>query len=67
MTTVYVAVCVDCGWDCVLGVYDTYEKAFAACAPTEEDLSGDDAEYYLSRVDDDGMFELHHVLKREIQ
>jgi hypothetical protein len=66
---VYVAVNLDLGWDNVIGVFDSYEKAYDVCRPAPEDLEDpEDAEWYLSRVNErTGMYELHHIHTKEVQ
>lgn len=67
---VYVAVNLDLGWDNVLGVYDTHEKAIARCRPTDEDLA-EDAEKYLKRLGDrndpKSIFSMHHIHCKEVE
>lgn len=68
MSKVYIAVDLDLGWDNVIGAFDSYEKAFAACSPTEEELDGPDGVWYAERVcDRTGMYDLHHIHEKEIQ
>ena len=64
---VYVSVNLDLGWDNVIGVFDTYEKAFNSCCPSEEDLNGEDGDWYRSRIEENGMYELHHIHTKEVQ
>lgn len=66
---VYVAVNIDLGWDNVIGVYDSMEKAVEACSPSPEELEDpEDAEWYLSRVNKrTGMYEMHHIHVKEVE
>jgi hypothetical protein len=64
---VYVAVNLDLGWDNVIGVFDSHEKAFDACRPSPEELEGEDSEWYESRLcDRTGMYEMHHIHVKEV-
>lgn len=56
MQTVYVVTDVDLGCDCVVGVFDDYDKAVNACKPNEDDYIND-PEFYDSITNDNGMFE----------
>jgi hypothetical protein len=67
MTRVFVAVNLDLGWDNVIGVFDSMEKAVAACSPSPEDLAGPDGDWYRERCEDDGMFAMHHIHDMEIR
>lgn len=64
---VYVAVNLDLGWDNVIGVFDSNEKAVAACSPSPEDLEGEDGDWYRERVNDKGMFDMHHIHVKEVE
>lgn len=64
MAKVYVAVNLDTGWDCVVGVFDTMEKARIACQPEGEEW---DDEFYTDRLDTDGIYELHHIFEKEVK
>lgn len=68
MSMVYIAINLDLGWDNVIGVFDTYEKAFDACRPTPEELEGEDADFYLNMLrSPDGIYEMHHIHSKEIR
>lgn len=56
--TVYVVTSTDLGWDCVVGVYPTYELAEAACKPEP-----DEAQWFKDKgyLDADGMFDTHII------
>ena len=67
MSKVYIVVNLDLGWDNVVGVFDTYEKAEAVCKPTKEDLEGDEHDWYVSQLGRDGLYEMHHIHEKEVQ
>ena len=68
MSEVFIAVNLDSGWDNIVGVYDTYEKAFAACKPSDEELEGEDGKWYENRVDPrTGMYDMHIIHTKRIQ
>lgn len=54
MTTVYVVTNPENGWDCVQGVYATYELAEEACKP--EDYEGNE-EFWKPYLTRDGLIE----------
>ena len=64
--TVYVVTSTDLGWDCVCGVYATYELAEKACKPSEEEYN-EDPEWYDKHLNSEGMFDdyIIHVKKLE--
>lgn len=65
---VHIAVNLDLGWDNVIGVFDTYEKAHAACRPSQEDLDSEDSEFYTGMLDErTGIYEMHHIHSKEIK
>lgn len=56
---VYVAVDLDRGWDNVVGVFDSMDKARAACLPKGDEW---DDERYTDRIcDRTGIYHLHHI------
>lgn len=65
---VHIAVNLDLGWDNIVGVYDTYEKAQDACRPSAADLAGDHADWHLEGVDPNtGMYEMHHIHSKGVK
>lgn len=65
---VYIAVDIDSGWDNVIGVFDTFDKAFAACRPTYDEWNGERGEWYRSRVNErTGIYEMHRIHCKEVQ
>lgn len=65
---VYVAVNLDLGWDNVVGVFDSMEKAEAACRPTQEELDSADGDWYRERISEyTGIYELHHIHVKDVQ
>lgn len=65
---VYVAVNLDLGWNNILGVYDSYEKAESVCKPTQEELDGPDGDWYKNNVHDrTGLYDLHHIHCKEVE
>lgn len=65
---VHIVVNIDLGWDSVIGVFDTYEKALAACSPSQEDLDSEGCEFYLDMIDPDtGIYEMHHIHSKEVK
>lgn len=65
MSKVYVAVNLDHGWDNIVGVFDSQEKAEAACQPVGDEW---DDERYTNRINDyTGIYEMHHIHEKEVQ
>jgi hypothetical protein len=62
---VYVAVNLDIGWDNVVGVFDSMDKARAACQPEGDEW---DDEWYTNRINErTGIYEMHHIHVKEVQ
>jgi hypothetical protein len=62
---VYVAVDLDLGWDNVIGVFDSMDKARSACQPVGDEW---DDEYYVNKINDrTGIYDMHHIHVKEVQ
>lgn len=65
MSKVYVAVNLDSGWDNVVGVFDSYDKAKAACLPVGDQW--DDDQYTSLINNHSGIYEMYHIHEKEVQ
>lgn len=63
MSMMYVVTNTELGWNCVVGVYDTEERANNACKPHPDDLKYFKDNGYLSA---DGTFDTYHITTKKL-
>lgn len=63
---VYIVTDSELGWDCVVGVYATYERALEDCKPDPEEYA-EDPEFFDPMLDHEGKFKTRHIFTKQLE